>query len=103
LKPTFEVEVAEPEMSKPERVVVPKPVAETERRVVEAEETTSKALPTVLPHTDNRAYGEVVPTPTFPPMKVAEIGLAAVVDETYEAIVPREKIPEMPTFNPPPA
>ena len=36
LKPTLEVEVAEPEIFRPETVVVPKPVAETERSVVEA-------------------------------------------------------------------
>ena len=34
MRPTLEVEVAEPEMFKPASVVVPKPVAETERKVV---------------------------------------------------------------------
>ncbi len=40
LNPTFDVDVAEPEMLRPESVVVPKPVADTERSVVEALETT---------------------------------------------------------------
>jgi hypothetical protein len=33
LNPTFDVEVAEPDISSPESVVVPNPVAETERNV----------------------------------------------------------------------
>ena len=43
LYPTFEVEVAEPEMFKPESVVVPKPSAATVRNLVAFDdEATSK-------------------------------------------------------------
>ena len=66
LKPTFEVEVAEPETVRPESVVVPKPVAEIRSAVVEAEVTASNILPVVSPHAVRRAYGVLVPTPSFP-------------------------------------
>ena len=69
LIPTFEVEVAEPEMFKPESVVVPKPSAATERNLVAFEvEATSKSGFVCTPEawTANFAYGVVVPTPTFP-------------------------------------
>ena len=50
LIPTVDVEVAEPEMESPERVVVPKPVLET----------------ISFPFTSKRPAGETVPIPTFP-------------------------------------
>ena len=57
--------MAEPVIFNPERVVVPKPVADTRSAVVEAEFETSKRLvsPTA-PHTVRRAYGVDVPAPT---------------------------------------
>ena len=53
--------------------------------------------------TESLANGEVVPIPTFPPINVATAGLTCVVEAINAAIVPREKIPEMPTSSPPPA
>ena len=50
MKPTFDVEVALPEMFKPVIVVVPKPVEETVN----------------FPLTSNSPDGEAVPIPTFP-------------------------------------
>ncbi len=70
LKPTFEVEVAEPLIVRPERVVVPKPVLETERSVVEAllrPFTTSNALPMLeLDQMVVVAYGVEVPMAKLP-------------------------------------
>ena len=66
LKPTLDVEVAEPLMLRPVTVVVPKPVAETESAVEDAEVTASKMLPVVLPQIVRLEYGVEVPMPTFP-------------------------------------
>ena len=75
LNPTFDVEVAEPEMFKPERVVVPKPVDETDRNevfVVPAalvDEATEKSAVFVLPNglnTPRDAVGVVEPMPRLP-------------------------------------
>src|SRR3989338_5122665 len=66
LRPTFDVDVAEPEIFNPESVVVPKPRDETES-CVEVDEPTTK--PTEFPATGltaSRADGVVVPTPTLP-------------------------------------
>ncbi len=52
-----------------------------------------------LPPTENKAPGEVVPMPTLPPMNVAEIGPAAVVDATNEEMGPRENIPPKPAVS----
>ena len=52
-KPTLDVEVAEPLMARPVRVVVPNPVAETVRAEEDAEVTTSKMLPVALPQRVN--------------------------------------------------
>lgn len=80
MKPTLDVDVAEPEMSSPERVVVPKPVDETERNdklVVLAafvDDETLNSVVFVFPYDLNAErieLGVVVPTPTLPPMNVA--------------------------------
>ncbi len=75
LNPTLEVEVALPEMLRPERVVVPKPVAETVRNevlVVPAalvedaiESNVSLMFPYCL-NTERLAVGVVVPRPKLP-------------------------------------
>ncbi len=67
LNPTFDVEVAEPEILKPERVVVPKPAAETRTAVEDALFTISKRFTSLAPpQIVVRAYGVVVPIPTNP-------------------------------------
>ena len=53
LKPTLEVEVARPLITKPETVVVPKPVPETASADDDALVTASKILPVVLPQTES--------------------------------------------------
>jgi hypothetical protein len=47
LKPTLDVEVADPEILRPATVVVPNPVPETESLVEEAELTTSNIVSAV--------------------------------------------------------
>ncbi len=75
MKPTLLVLVAEPEIFKPESVVVPKPVEETERNesLVEpaalVEDATLKSVGLVNPYAWNRerlASGVVVPIPSVP-------------------------------------
>jgi hypothetical protein len=66
LIPTFEVEVALPSMVRPESVVVPKPVAETESAVVDAELTTSNIFPFPPPQIVVVAYAVEVPTARSP-------------------------------------
>jgi hypothetical protein len=69
LKPTFEVDVAEPEIVRPESVVVPNPSPATVRNlVVLDDDATSKTGFDCdeLACTASRAYGVVVPTPTRP-------------------------------------
>jgi len=56
-----------------------------------------------LPATESAANGDVVPIPTLPPIKVATTGFVCVVEAMNAAMVPREKMPEMPTSRPPPA
>src|SRR3989338_2506815 len=67
LKPTFEVEVARPEIFNPERVVVPKPSEETESCVPVDEPTRNPTESPVMGLTERRANGEVEATPNFPP------------------------------------
>ena len=69
LKPTLEVEVAEAEMFRPAKVVVPNPVLETERTVVEELLETSSDFPPALPHTDRLAYEVDVPIARAPVKK----------------------------------
>ena len=75
LKPTFEVDVAEPEMFKPASVVVPNPVAETERKLesvlplAAVEDETWKTLVLIDPKLFwivRFASGEDVPMPILP-------------------------------------
>ncbi len=66
LKPTLDVEVALPEMLRPESVVVPKPIDDTESCVAVDEPTRN---PTVSPPsglTASLANGDDVETPTVP-------------------------------------
>ena len=72
LKPTLEVEVAEPVMLRPVRVVVPKPIPETVRADVEAEVTASKMLPVALPQRVSLEYAEEVPMPRLVPLKTSD-------------------------------
>ena len=65
MKPTFEVEVADPEIFKPERVVVPKPSEETESCVAVDEPTTNPTESPAIGLTDRRANGEVEEIPIF--------------------------------------
>ena len=65
--PTLDVEVAEPEMFNPERVVVPKPSDETESCVAVDEPTTKPIESPATGLTARRAEGVVVPTPMRPP------------------------------------
>lgn len=66
MKPTLEVEVAEPEMFKPESVVVPNPVDETERNDVPEELATAKRGFAMDPVTVSDAIAVVVPIVTRP-------------------------------------
>ena len=69
LKPTFEVDVADPETVRPVKVVVPKPVLETLRNLVAFdEEATSKTGFDweAVACTASVAKGEVVAMPTSP-------------------------------------
>src|SRR3989344_5218445 len=70
LNPTSEVEVALPEMLRPESVVVPKPVAATERNFVACEvDATSKSglvCVVLVAWMAKVAKGVVVPRPKFP-------------------------------------
>ena len=75
LKPTLDVEVADPEMFKPESVVVPKPSAATVRNVVATDDEAiwkSGAVWPAVAETESLAYGEVEPTPTLPPWRSAK-------------------------------
>jgi len=87
LKPTFEVEVAEPTIARPESVVVPNPVDETESAVVDALLTTSRSLPVPLPHTVRPAYGDDVPTESEPAVSVPTLPVVEneLVDDAIEA------------------
>ena len=64
--PTFEVEVAEPLMLRPDNVVVPKPMEETESWVAVDEPTTKPIESPPIGLTESRAKGVVVPTPSSP-------------------------------------
>jgi hypothetical protein len=75
LNPTFDVEVAEPDTSSPESVVVPNPVEETERNDVLAllaalvEDAMERSTEFVLPYglkMLNEAVPVVVAIPTLP-------------------------------------
>ena len=72
------MEVAEPEMVRPVRVVVAKPVAETERAEVEALVTASKIAPTLSPKTINLEKGVTVPIPMYPLVSIVNLDLDAV-------------------------
>jgi hypothetical protein len=66
LKPTFDVEVAEPEIARPESVVVPLPVFEIVRKLrVDDPTTNAKVVDERFDvSTANRAHGVVDPIPT---------------------------------------
>jgi hypothetical protein len=75
LKPTFEVEVADPDTLRPESVVVPNPVEETERNdvfvlpVAFVEEDIENSVDRELPYglsIENWASGVLVPKPSDP-------------------------------------
>lgn len=66
LKPTLDVDVAWPEMFKPDRVVVPKPIEDTESCVAVDEPTTNPYESPAIGLTASRANGVDVPTPSFP-------------------------------------
>ncbi len=66
LKPTLDVDVAWPEMFKPDSVVVPKPVFETCSHGAVVLPTHSENASPATELTDNRADGVDVPTPIFP-------------------------------------
>lgn len=69
LKPTLEVEVAEPSMVRPESVVVPKPLPAILRKLVAFDEDATWKTGFVCPAdacTASVAYGLVVPIPTPP-------------------------------------
>ncbi len=66
LKPTFEVEVAEPAIVRPETVVVPKPELETLSHGAVVEPTQSEKASPATESTESRALGEVVPIPNLP-------------------------------------
>jgi hypothetical protein len=68
LKPTSDVEVAEPLMLSPERVVVPKPVFDTFRYSV-VEPTMKLQVSPASALTESLANGEVEATPTLDPKK----------------------------------
>src|SRR3989344_8312336 len=65
-RPTFEVEVAEPEMLRPERVVVPKPELETFNHGAEVEPTQKEKSSPATEFTESLAAGVVEPIPNFP-------------------------------------
>ena len=65
-RPTFEVEVAEPEMLRPERVVVPNPELETFNHGAEVEPTQKEKSSPATEFTESLAAGVVEPIPNFP-------------------------------------
>jgi hypothetical protein len=98
LIPTFDVVVAEPEMLRPDTVVVPKPVADTRSAVVDAEFATSnKFVSFTPPNTVKRAYGVDVPMPVYPPFEILKTVVEverSVDDEMRNALVD-EAIPNV--------
>ena len=101
LIPTLDVEVAEPEMFRPASVVVPKPVAETENTVVEAELTNSAILPVASPQTESLEYGVVVPIakPPFSETLALSVPFGLKTIESSFALVPVFKVNKYGTFN----
>ena len=78
LIPTFEVVVADPEMVRPESVVVPKPFPATDKNLTEFEDDATSKTGLVwlsVPWTASFAYGEVVPTPRLPDPRSVMISL----------------------------
>ena len=66
LKPTLDVDVAEPETVNPDKVVVPKPIDETESCVAVLEPTTNPKESPAIGLTLNLANGVVEETPSNP-------------------------------------
>ncbi len=73
--------MAEPEIFKPERVVVPKPSDETESCVAVDEPTRNPTESPAIGLTERRANGEVEPIPTAPDF----VTMNAVVDALVTA------------------
>ena len=68
--------MAEPETERPDSVVVPKPILETDRTVVEAEFDISRALPVEDPQIVKLAYGVDVPTDSCPVLVIVVVPVA---------------------------
>ena len=66
LNPTLDVEVAEPEMFRPDNVVVPNPELETRNHGAVVEPTHSENASPDTEFTESRAAGDDVPTPSRP-------------------------------------
>jgi len=88
--PTLDVDVALPEMFRPERVVVPKPSDDTESCVAVDEPTTNPSVSPATGLTDSLAVGVDDETPTVPfelivvvavPPKYAVYAESCVVDD----------------------
>ena len=89
LNPTLDVEVAEPEMFRPERVVVPKPTDETESCVAVDEPTTNPTVSPAIGLTPNRANGVDDEIPTFPVGPITNLlalFVASIIPNELEAI-----------------
>jgi len=80
LYPTFDVDVAEPEILSPESVVVAKPVAETESADDEALVTTSKIRPIEPPQMVVDAYAVEVPTTREFETEIAVVDANGMID-----------------------
>ncbi len=66
LNPTLDVDVAKPEIERPDRVVVPKPREDTESCVAVDEPTTNPTESPASGLTDSRANGVVDEIPILP-------------------------------------
>jgi hypothetical protein len=75
LNPTLLVDVAEPEIVRPESVVVPKPLLDTLSHGFVVEPTQSENTSPAVEFTERRADGEVVPTPRRPDEVKVEVAM----------------------------
>ena len=87
--PTLDVEVAEPPMFKPDKVVVPKPSDDTESCVPVDEPITKLTESPAIGFTDSFANGVVVPMPTLPALSILILSVGD-VSETA-SLVPNTK------------
>ncbi len=75
LNPTLDVDVAWPEMFRPDSVVVPNPIDDTESCVAVDEPTTKPIVSPAIGLTDRRPNGVVDEIPTLPLLKFPSVNI----------------------------